>query len=69
MGEARGLRKGTLLWLAIGMAVLGCGDSDDNTITGGIVSGQSCVVCHLDQAMLKSLAVEEEPGHSDAGEG
>lgn len=69
MGETRGMMRSCLLSLAVGLIALGCGDSDGGRLTGEVASGQSCVVCHLDQAMLKSLAVEAEAGHSDAGEG
>lgn len=60
---------GSLLWMAIALMAYGCGDSDDGLVTGELASSQSCVVCHLDQTALMGLAVEDEGGHDDAGEG
>lgn len=61
--------RGLLRWLAIAAMVSGCGDSDEGTVAGEIDGDQSCVVCHLDQTLLRSLAVEPPAGNADAGEG
>ena len=68
MTGIKGTTVGSLL-ATIALMVSGCGDSDKDKVTGGVASEQSCVICHLDQTALMSLAVEDEPGHDDAGEG
>ena len=60
---------GSLLCMAVALMAYSCGDSDDGLVTGDHASDQSCVVCHLDQTALMGLAVEDEGGHADAGEG
>ena len=69
MGARTRVQRGSLLGLAVTLMLGGCGDSDSRSVTGEVSSEQSCVVCHLDQTALMSLAVEPPPGHSDAGEG
>ncbi len=65
----RRTRIGSLRWLACALRAYGCGDSSAGLVTGELASSPSCVVCHLDQTALMGLAVEDEGGHDDAGEG
>jgi len=66
-----------VFWLTAGLVFLvalsisGCVDDDVSPNPGANVVASSCVSCHLDEELLKQLAVEEEESVSEetSGEG
>lgn len=58
-----------LLLMASLLAIIGCSTPATPPATGPQADAGTCVDCHTNQGLLKTLAIPDDPGPENPGEG
>jgi hypothetical protein len=55
--------------MALLLAITGCSTPADPPTSGSQANTGTCLDCHTNQTMLKTLAIPDDPGSENSGEG